>query len=91
MNTSRKLALSGGLWKNSGEIPGDGIDNDGNGYIDDTDGWNFYKDTNVLYNSRSSTEDAHGTNCAGTIIANDESIGITGIAGGFEFPDGTII
>lgn len=77
-------ALSGGLWKNPGEVPGDGIDNDGNGYIDDTDGWNFYKDTNVVYNSRSSTEDAHGTHCAGTIIANDESVGASGIAGGID-------
>lgn len=77
-------ALSGGLWKNTGEVPGDGIDNDGNGYIDDVDGWNFYKDTNGVYNSRSSTEDAHGTHCAGTIIANDLSIGVTGIAGGID-------
>lgn len=75
-------ALSGGLWKNAGEVPGDGIDNDGNGYVDDIDGWNFYKGTNVVYNSRSSTEDAHGTHCAGTIIADEASLGITGIAGG---------
>ncbi len=75
-------ALAEGLWKNPGEIAGDGIDNDGNGYIDDLYGWNFYKDTNVMYNSRSSTEDAHGTHCAGTIIANDASLGRNGIAGG---------
>ncbi len=29
------------LWKNPGEIPGNGIDDDGNGYIDDVHGWNF--------------------------------------------------
>lgn len=29
------------LWTNSEEVPGDGIDNDGNGYIDDVYGWNF--------------------------------------------------
>jgi subtilisin family serine protease len=29
------------LWRNSGEIPGNGIDDDGNGYIDDVFGWNF--------------------------------------------------
>lgn len=77
-------ALAGGLWKNPGEIPGDGIDNDGNGFIDDVDGWNFYKNTNVVYNSRSSTEDAHGTHCAGTVIADGASSGVTGIAGGIE-------
>lgn len=75
-------ALQGGLWKNKGEIPGDGIDNDGNGYIDDTDGWNFYKDSHVMYNSRSSTEDAHGTHLAGTMVANDDSF--VGIAGGVD-------
>mgnify|MGYP000299647323 CR=1 FL=1 len=32
--------LSGSIWTNTGEIPGDGIDNDGNGYIDDVYGWN---------------------------------------------------
>ncbi len=29
------------LWKNPGEIPGNGIDDDGNGYVDDVYGWNF--------------------------------------------------
>jgi subtilisin family serine protease len=29
------------LWRNPGEIPGNGIDDDGNGYIDDINGWNF--------------------------------------------------
>ncbi len=29
------------LWKNPGEIPGNGIDDDNNGYIDDVNGWNF--------------------------------------------------
>ena len=33
--------LSAVLWKNPGEIPGDGIDNDGNGYVDDVFGYNF--------------------------------------------------
>lgn len=33
--------LKENIWKNQGEIPGDGIDNDGNGFIDDYNGWNF--------------------------------------------------
>jgi subtilisin family serine protease len=33
--------LSGNLWVNEGEIPGNGIDDDGNGYVDDVHGWNF--------------------------------------------------
>ena len=66
------------LWVNKGEIPDNGIDDDGNGYIDDINGWNFYDDNNVLYNG---SEDAHGTHIAGTIIANINSKGISGVAG----------
>ncbi len=33
--------LAGNLWVNEGEIPGNGIDDDGNGYVDDVHGWNF--------------------------------------------------
>ncbi len=34
--------LKDAIWTNEDEIPGDGIDNDGNGYIDDVHGWNFF-------------------------------------------------
>lgn len=37
------------IWTNSDEVPGDGIDNDGNGYIDDVHGWNFYDES--VYNT----------------------------------------
>lgn len=33
--------LKDALWVNKGEIPGNGIDDDGNGYVDDVHGWNF--------------------------------------------------
>ena len=38
--------LSGGIWTNADETPGDGTDNDGNGYVDDVNGWNFYAGNN---------------------------------------------
>ena len=38
--------LQGHIWTNTAEIPGDGIDNDHNGYIDDVHGWNFLVDKN---------------------------------------------
>ena len=38
--------LQGKLWTNTGEIPGNGIDDDGNGYIDDVYGWNFLGNPN---------------------------------------------
>ena len=52
--------------------------------MDDINGWNFYKNSNVVYNFRSSTEDAHGTHCAGTIIGYDEENDWSGIAGGIS-------
>ena len=66
------------LWVNPGEIPGNGIDDDNNGYVDDVNGWNFYDHNNILYNGE---EDAQGTHVAGTIVANNNSKGIAGIAG----------
>lgn len=77
--------LAANIWTNPGEIPGDGIDNDGNGYIDDIHGYNFVIDSPTispsLYND-------HGTHVAGIIGAvNNNSIGICGIAGGDGTPD----
>ena len=71
--------LQGILWTNTDEIAGNNKDDDGNGYIDDVYGWNFYNNNNRIYVN--STDDAHGTHGAGTIAAavNNE-IGIAGIA-----------
>ena len=41
--------LKDAMWVNEDEIPGDGIDNDGNGFIDDVNGWNFIDNNNQLY------------------------------------------
>lgn len=64
------------VWVNEDETPGDGIDNDGNGYVDDLYGWNFYSDTNQVYVGK---EDNHGTHSAGTIAAAKNGKGIVGI------------
>lgn len=64
------------LWTNSGETPGDGVDNDGNGYVDDVYGWNFYSGNSNVFTGK---EDSHGTHAAGTIGAAHGSFGITGI------------
>ena len=69
--------LKDAIWVNEDEIPGDGIDNDGNGFIDDVNGWNFIDNNNQLYTGK---EDNHGTHAAGTIAAsrnNGGSVGIT--------------
>ena len=54
------------MWLNPAEIEGDKVDNDKNGYIDDTHGWNFYSNNNLIYNSNN-TYDDHGTHCAGIL------------------------
>lgn len=69
--------LKNSIWVNADEIPGDGIDNDYNGYVDDVNGWNFYSGNNQLFHGG---EDNHGTHGAGTIAGAWDGKGITGIA-----------
>jgi subtilisin family serine protease len=69
--------LVNNIWTNIKEIPGNGIDDDGNGEIDDIHGWDFVNNDN---NPQPSSDDAHGTACAGLIVAQgNNSIGVTGV------------
>lgn len=68
--------LADAVWVNEDEIPGDGIDNDGNGYVDDVYGWNFYSGNNQVFVGN---EDNHGTHSAGTIAAARNGSGIAGV------------
>lgn len=76
--------LAGTAWINEGEIPGDGKDNDGNGYIDDYYGWNAVSGKAASIDcSRLSRKTGwyHATHVAGIIAArSNNGIGTAGIA-----------
>lgn len=62
------------FWKNYQEIPGNGIDDDGNGYVDDVNGWNGYNNTGNI------TTDLHGTHCSGIAAAiGNNNLGVSGV------------
>jgi hypothetical protein len=67
--------LKDNLWINPGEIPNDGIDNEGDGYIDDVNGWNFANNNNDVQDRY-----GHGTHIAGIIGAvGNNSLGVAGV------------
>jgi len=73
--------LAENIWVNTCEIPGNGIDDDKNGYIDDVNGWNFIDDTNQVFDSANAINESHGTQIAGIIsAAKDNGMGISGVA-----------
>lgn len=68
--------LAANIWVNPGEIPGNGIDDDGDGYIDDVNGYDFSHNDPIpddVY--------GHGTACSGLVAAaQDNTIGVSGVA-----------
>jgi subtilisin family serine protease/subtilisin-like proprotein convertase family protein len=67
--------LRDNMWRNPGEIPGNGRDDDGNGFVDDIFGWDFANNDNDPMD-----DEGHGTHCAGTIAAQgNNGIGVTGV------------
>ena len=75
--------LAPNLWRNPGEIPGNGLDDDGNGYIDDVHGWDFAQNDNDPKNYASTAAAAHGTHVAGLAAAvGNNGLGIAGLAFG---------
>ncbi len=70
--------LIGNIWTNSGEIPGNGIDDDNNGFIDDIFGWNFNGDNNDV--GIGGEGHWHGSPVMGILGAEgNNGIGVTGV------------
>ncbi|MCU0370939.1 MAG: S8 family peptidase [Bacteroidales bacterium] len=62
------------FWKNYDEIPGNGVDDDDNGYIDDFDGWNSWNNSGEL------VEKVHGTHVSGIAAARgNNGLGVSGV------------
>lgn len=89
--------LCGQVWTNPGEIEGNNIDDDGDGYVDDVNGWNFIDRSGWVFMGN----DFHATHVSGTIGAKMGGNGIIGVSpnvtlislkfldgqGGFGFDD----
>ncbi|MFC1888452.1 S8 family peptidase [Thermodesulfobacteriota bacterium] len=72
--------LAGNLWNNPGEIAGNGVDDDGNGFVDDVYGWDFAGNDNNPDDQTSFLNPGHGTHTAGIIGAvGDNGTGIAGV------------
>jgi len=71
--------LASNIWTNPGEVPGDGIDNDANGYVDDVHGWDFIANDNDPSADPGAGE-GHGTAVAGAIGAvGNNAAGVAGV------------
>jgi subtilisin family serine protease len=68
--------LAGNMWTNPGEVAGDGVDNDANGFVDDVYGYDF-----VNNDGNPMDDHYHGTHCAGTIggVGNNGT-GVVGVS-----------
>jgi len=67
--------LAANIWENKQEIPGNGRDDDGNGFIDDVRGWDF-----INHDNNPMDDNSHGTHVAGIAAAvGDNGIGIAGV------------
>lgn len=71
-------AFAGRVFTNSGEVQGDGVDNDLNGYVDDVHGWDFVDDDA----DANPVHGAHGTHVAGTVAAGFDGADVVGVAPG---------
>jgi subtilisin family serine protease len=68
--------LAAKIWTNAAEVPGNGVDDEGNGYVDDVHGWNF-----VGNNAVPQDDSNHGSHVAGSAAAQtDNGVGMAGMS-----------
>lgn len=81
------LAANAGT--NPGEVAGNGIDDDNNGYVDDVNGWDFDGNDNSVFDG---VDDDHGTHCAGTIggVGNN-GVGVAGVSWNVKLMSGKFL
>jgi subtilisin family serine protease len=73
--------LNANIWTNPFDPP-DGLDSDGNGFVDDVHGWDFFQHNNSIYDGGpgNTTLDSHGTHVSGTIGAlGGNGVGVAGV------------
>lgn len=63
------FTATGAVWVNTREIPGNGIDDDHNGYVDDVNGWNFLSNSSDFHD-----DEDHGTHVAGIVLGATQDI-----------------
>ncbi len=70
------------IWHANTNEEANGMDDDGNGLVDDITGWNFAEGTNKVYNPSKPTDGAHGTHVSGIVSAQIHNrVGVCGLAG----------
>ncbi len=76
--------LQGRFWKNPDEVPGNGLDDDHNGFVDDTLGYDVSGDSLSYYSrvgdNEPTDQTGHGSHIAGIIAARADGLGVVGVA-----------